>query len=313
MVRCIRLFAALAVLATVADLSAQDYKLGFEIDGAVGCGGDVTGAPGAKVRLNCFATYELLAGADDKVSAVTVSIGVAGAGVVVDIDKNARGGALCGKLCVGKLIFGEVSDGSEILFHAADRAPPEINNQGPGAVSVVTCDLSQGFFLPKGKFRAMPFFVEVTIPETAGTLEISFKDGLKNKPDLDAYTNNFAFGTSQVDLATGGVTATNCILNVKPSVKGQVPGDANQGGTLDALDAITLLNHYFNGDPARLPCGNGSVYDSANLALLDANGDRELDMADAVHNLRQVFLGGAPHAGGTVCKPIIGCPGLCDG
>ena len=48
-----------------------------------------------------------------------------------------------------------------------------------------------------------------------------------------------------------------------------------------------------------------------NTALLDSSGDGRVDLADAVHVLRYVFLDGAPPVLGTRCVPLPGCPDSC--
>jgi hypothetical protein len=59
---------------------------------------------------------------------------------------------------------------------------------------------------------------------------------------------------------------------------------------------------------ARLPCGDGSLGDPGNVSLLDSNGDRTLDLADAVRVFGYLFQGSAPPVLGAACTPIEGCP-----
>jgi hypothetical protein len=93
---------------------------------------------------------------------------------------------------------------------------------------------------------------------------------------------------------------------------GQIPGDCTQDGRLDISDGICLLGFLFLGRPVRLPCGDGSINDVGNRALMDpdANGGR-LNIADAVYLFQYLFLGGPPHVLGTGCVPITGCETVC--
>jgi hypothetical protein len=93
--------------------------------------------------------------------------------------------------------------------------------------------------------------------------------------------------------------------------RGQVPGDANQDGVLDLSDAVTILGHLFGGKPDLLPCGDRTREDPGNVALLSSNGDDLVDISDAVHVLQYLFAAGAPHALGSECVAIAGCPGIC--
>ena len=91
----------------------------------------------------------------------------------------------------------------------------------------------------------------------------------------------------------------------------QFPGDLNQDGNTDISDSIALLGHLFLGSPARLPCGEGAIGDPGNISLLDANGDKGINLTDAIHSLAYLFMGGAPPVLGTECVPIPGCPDAC--
>jgi hypothetical protein len=79
----------------------------------------------------------------------------------------------------------------------------------------------------------------------------------------------------------------------------------SQDGSLDIVDPIQLLL-YLTGRK-NPPCGS----DPANTQLLDTNGDRSLDLSDAIHTLRYLFLGDGPPEGGTDCIPIAGCASAC--
>ncbi len=91
----------------------------------------------------------------------------------------------------------------------------------------------------------------------------------------------------------------------------QRPGDCNQDAKLDISDVICLLGFLFAHQPEALPCGDGTQADSANIALASANGDARIDIADAIYLLQHLFAHGPPHALGTICTPIEGCPAMC--
>lgn len=102
---------------------------------------------------------------------------------------------------------------------------------------------------------------------------------------------------------------------------GQIPGDCTQDGKLDISDAVCLLGHLFLGSPAELPCGSGTLADPGNAALLNFNGSTSeagpgdrvptVDLTDAITLLQFLFITGTPHALGTECTPIPGCPERC--
>jgi hypothetical protein len=89
----------------------------------------------------------------------------------------------------------------------------------------------------------------------------------------------------------------------------QIPGDATQDGRFDIVDVFQLLRALFQGGVS-LPCGQGSGA-AGNVALLDANGDRALGVADVIHALVYLFQAGPGPALGTSCVPIAGCPDVC--
>lgn len=74
-----------------------------------------------------------------------------------------------------------------------------------------------------------------------------------------------------------------------------VPGDCNVDGEIDISDGLCLLQVLFLGERQRLPCGDGSSEDPANVHLLDWDADSNLDLSDAVGLLGWLFLGGLPH------------------
>jgi len=53
------------------------------------------------------------------------------------------------------------------------------------------------------------------------------------------------------------------------------------------------------------------VQDGGNQLVLDASGDGAVDIADVIHMLTYLFLGGSPHVLGTECLMVIDCPEVC--
>ena len=91
-----------------------------------------------------------------------------------------------------------------------------------------------------------------------------------------------------------------------------LPGDCNSDGDVDISDAICILSILFsNSGGLSLPCGDSTVRDAANIALMSWNGQSDLDLTDAISLLNWNFLGGVPHVLGTACTPIASCPSVC--
>jgi len=88
----------------------------------------------------------------------------------------------------------------------------------------------------------------------------------------------------------------------------QLPGDCNQNGFLDISDTFCLIWKLFDSDIP--PCG-GMLQGPANVALLDSNGDRTVNISDIVFMLSHLFLGGRPHILGEKCVVIEGCQKSC--
>jgi hypothetical protein len=108
---------------------------------------------------------------------------------------------------------------------------------------------------------------------------------------------------------SGGYLLTSSL--VKLGTPTAIPGDCNLDGELDISDGICLLGHLFLGEPADLPCGEGTPGDPSNVTLLDSTGDGDVDISDAVRLFQFLFLGGPPPVLGTECRAIPGCPGVC--
>jgi len=91
----------------------------------------------------------------------------------------------------------------------------------------------------------------------------------------------------------------------------QFPGDCNQDGALDISDGVCLLGFLFQGDPTLLPCGDRTLHDASNGALLDWQGDAAIDLADAISLFHWLFQGGLGHVQGASCRAVRGCPPAC--
>jgi hypothetical protein len=112
--------------------------------------------------------------------------------------------------------------------------------------------------------------------------------------------SRFALGSPGVDESEAGVDGGR-----------QRPGDANNDGALDISDPVRTLLGLFGGAGGALPCGDGTFGDPANVALLDVDGDRAVDLSDAIHLLAYIIGGGPPPALGVACVRIDGCPDAC--
>lgn len=102
----------------------------------------------------------------------------------------------------------------------------------------------------------------------------------------------------------------------------QIPGDCNQDGAIDISDPVCLLGFLFLGRPTELPCGSPGLPEpdgpttEADFALMDWNGDRNVDLSDVVAPLNALFGGALPHVldvsgTGKSCIRIRGCPNVC--
>jgi hypothetical protein len=111
--------------------------------------------------------------------------------------------------------------------------------------------------------------------------------------------------------ADGGTPGAANSSDVEGETGRQVPGDLNQDGRLNLVDAIDLLRHLSGHEPFRLPCGEGVLSDAGNTTLLDANGDTRVDLSDAVQLLSFLFQRGTEHASGMGCVTMATCPEVC--
>ena len=124
------------------------------------------------------------------------------------------------------------------------------------------------------------------------------------------YGNEAAnWGASAVQGGTPGLFNTIAIEEERGGW--QIPGDITQDGSFDLTDGIALLGYLFQGTPARLPCGDGTADDPANISLLDDNGDGDVNLSDAVYILVYLFSGGPPPVLGADCVQVTGCEQVC--
>jgi len=93
--------------------------------------------------------------------------------------------------------------------------------------------------------------------------------------------------------------------------RNQKPNDENQDGRFDISDPVSVLNHLFLGTNPAMPCGDGTIGQPANIALLDCGGDGKIDLSDAVCMLAFLFLAGPLPA---TCRrdPECGCVLIVD-
>ena len=163
----------------------------------------------------------------------------------------------------------------------------------------------------------------VTVLDAAGRQVAAFSYSDSWHPTTDGGGNSLELNDSDAwpdGLEDGSVWSPSPGLDGTPGVAAiaavalggrQFPGDLNQDSNLDISDAISLLGHLFVGNPATLPCGDGTTADPGNLVLLDVNGDNGVNLTDAVGLLTWLFRGGAPPVGGQECVRIPSCPDSC--
>jgi hypothetical protein len=97
-----------------------------------------------------------------------------------------------------------------------------------------------------------------------------------------------------------------------PRGGGQIAGDFTQDGRLSFADALRLLHYLFkDAGSGQLPCGDGSLGHLGNVRLLDGNGDAKVEIADAIHSLRYLFVAGPAPVLGSRCARIADCPEVC--
>ena len=152
-------------------------------------------------------------------------------------------------------------------------------------------------------------FSDLWYPDTDGGGPSLVVADPSQKPTDGLWSEKDTWRESEFESGSPGVDETE-----DPPVGGlQRIGDINQDQNTDVSDGITLLRHLFIGDPATLPCGDGSAAHSANRMLIDVNGDAGINLSDAVYMLTYLFQGGPAPVGGTGCKRIEGCENVCGG
>jgi hypothetical protein len=176
-----------------------------------------------------------------------------------------------------------------------------------GAVSAVVLAQDRLRALhPNGEAPIARITVEAAIPTGSAPSQVvlRFEDGFKGAGQA---VKNIA----TIDGVNFHPVLGSCTVPLLPPSANQIPGDCNQDGALDISDGVCLLGFLFTGATPRLPCGNGTSLDPANLSLMNANGDVSgVDLSDAIYLLSFLFLGGPPHVLGppSACIGIGGCP-----
>ncbi len=280
---------ALSVFVLASTTNAQDDRFTLGISSSdIDEGGVIRGVPGEKVTINISVNVDATeAGVAGVVAPVSVT-SPAGPGDVTITNPD------CDATCASEKY------GAQIFFYNVDVVDPSFEDQGNGIILGLTTNIITNWSYPVGNHTVLDFTFELTVPEEEGTVVVGFKNGLKG------------VGTRQnVTLTVAGASVvpqtSELTFSIGPAAGGLIPGDTNLSGKLDVTDVVMYIDHYFIGMPTMLPCGDGTVKDAGNIALLDSNGDGELDISDAIYTLRAEFLGGAPHVLGKECVEISGC------
>ena len=109
------------------------------------------------------------------------------------------------------------------------------------------------------------------------------------------------------------IVAGSCLLIAMCGLVRQVAGDCNQDGSRDISDIICGVGLLFGGfnlldrTPPTPPC----LTPAGNVAVLDVNGDANVNISDIVYMASFLFMGGSPPAQGLGCFPVpivLGCP-----
>ncbi len=124
--------------------------------------------------------------------------------------------------------------------------------------------------------------------------------------DAEGYVNSVQFRaaalTAAAIAALGGPSAAGIPV---PGNK-QLAGDCNQDGGRDISDVICYLKLFFPGfflldrTPPPAACGDNTGI----LAVLDVNGDAQLNLSDAIGLAQFIFLGSSPPAQGAGCFEV---------
>ena len=199
--------------------------------------------------------------------------------------------------------------GTTWFFHELTSGP---GNEGAIA-SAVFCIPTPATLPPSGTENILDLTVEADVPPSAddgscapNRVRLFPTHGLQGSGDP---INSVAVyrGDSYAP------TLVDTITQVCPEPPGQLPGDCNQDLVLDVADPVCIALVLFSRIPPDVfPCGDGTAAHSANIRLLDWNGDGAIDISDIVGELRHIFLGAPDHVLGDSCVSIRECPDLCD-
>ncbi|MBI4583436.1 MAG: hypothetical protein HY717_05370 [Planctomycetes bacterium] len=312
MKRSVIWFAALAIiLFGIGSARAQThFTMGFTLPEGTACGGEISGAPGEKRQIDVIGTItqsDFVAGK----GAAGWSVGFRGENLEF-VKDTAASGASCG---TGEVIIPvpEFFCSIGLIDPTKDPESGPLHGKGPqgqGVVDGLALVIGKSF-QGNGTFNIIKVKAELTFPNEGSTpVKLQWIDGLQGlgQPVKNGITSGGKTVDVNSDPALGKLTLGECTLTLKVAEAKQKPGDMSQDGKLDLDDAVQLLEYMFRGEHT-LPCA-GDIYSAANRALLDANGDGEVDVSDVAYNLRTQFLAGPPHVGGVACKAIAGCPGI---
>jgi hypothetical protein len=197
---------------------------------------------------------------------------------------------------------------SQVATHMDD------SSRKGGISGVMLSDGKFPIFLHKqGTEKIARVTISVTVPAVGEEKEVTLKyeDWFKGLGLPIANEVTLRGASSIPDLG-------KCRFNVRGTAAGpiQKPMDVNQDGVLDISDSIMVLNLLFRSVVDTLPCGNGTIFDPANVRLLDFNGDGVINITDPISVLGFLFLGDSLPALGSYCISIPGCPnnaGKCEG
>ncbi len=112
--------------------------------------------------------------------------------------------------------------------------------------------------------------------------------------ELGTYEYELAVSDGRA-MGTAFVAVT--VVPPTPPGIGKVPGDANGDGALNVSDVLYIASILFVDPSLALPCaGPPDTFDEgSNLAVLDFNGDAQVNISDIVANADWQFSGGPPH------------------
>ncbi|MBI4585124.1 MAG: hypothetical protein HY717_14020 [Planctomycetes bacterium] len=220
------------------------------------------------------------------------------------INAAAKGGALTG--CS--------MEGTNWLSLGGQEFVPGLLTTGPGNEDAAAAGVAGQRNIPLGPQSAMTlvrFDFEVTIPQGEGAARLKLvPDGLE-RPGMPSFP-------VPTRITSGGVTFGSILgdkvvrLQFEPPGGRQIPGNCNQDGILDLSDALCIFGVHFLGQPAKFPCGDGTAFHAANLALLDWQPDGQVDISDGVALLQFLFLGGPAHPLALPGNPTVGCIAIPD-